>query len=189
MPSPLAHSAAGYLALRLLPPVESSSPGASPQGRAVRRALLVPLVVLLSLLPDLPSVIGLVVGNFGRFHNGPEHSLAVGLLVGPAVGLIAAWLGFGSFLSWAVLATVCYELHVVMDFLTWGRGVKVLWPFSDARYSPPFLLFYGLHWSQGWWSPRHLITVASEGLLLLVGWIASRVVGNRRTAKARGAEA
>ncbi|NIV75262.1 MAG: hypothetical protein GWN37_10615, partial [Gammaproteobacteria bacterium] len=44
-----------------------------------------------------------------------------------------------------LLTLVCYELHVLLDYLTVGRGVMLLWPLSAERFAPPIYLFYGLH--------------------------------------------
>jgi hypothetical protein len=37
-----------------------------------------------------------------------------------------------------------------------------LWPLTGGRFQAPVFLFYGLHWSQGWLSVRHLWTLATE---------------------------
>ena len=57
-----------------------------------------------------------------------------------------------------------------MDFFTIGRGVMVFWPLSLERFASPVPLFYGLHWSDGYLSERHLITLVTElGFLFLLG--------------------
>ncbi len=53
-----------------------------------------------------------------------------------------------------------------MDAFTIGRGVMILWPFSIDRYASPVSLFYGVHWSDGWVSVRHLWTMVTELALL-----------------------
>ncbi len=77
-------------------------------------------------------------------------------------------MGLGGSWRWGAMILLCFELHVLMDLFTIGRGVKVLWPLSDARYSPPIKLFYGLHWSDGWLSVRHLWTLLSEAAFAAV---------------------
>ena len=49
-----------------------------------------------------------------------------------------------------------------MDYFTVGRGVLAFWPFTAERFSAPVPLFYGLRWSEGWVSPRHVWTVLTE---------------------------
>ena len=49
-----------------------------------------------------------------------------------------------------------------MDFFTSGRGIMLLWPVSEQRFKPSFSVFYGLHWSDGLFSSRHIWTVTSE---------------------------
>ncbi len=164
MPSPIAHVATGYVVYRLARR-GSDEPPALLHPRLPIPALLV-ATIFLSLAPDLDSALGLLLGDFGRYHNNLSHSLAFGVLVALAAGGLAHFLGAGFGRGFG-LALVCYELHVVMDYFTWGRGVMILWPASPERYSPPLLLFHGVHWSKGWLTWSHLWTVGSE--LVLVG--------------------
>lgn len=161
MPSPIAHSVVGLALAKLFLPSS---------GRAHRKLGLHPLIaasaMALALLPDLGSIAGLVTGDFGRFHNSWEHSLIVGLLLATVVGALVFLTRSPRAVRWFLVALLCFELHVLMDFLTWGRGVKLLWPFFSARLQPPMYLFYGLHWSNGWLSYRHLVTLATELLFV-----------------------
>jgi inner membrane protein len=158
MPSPLAHMAAGYVIYRLSRP---SQPRAIETSfGSISAALL--LVAAISVLPDVDSVVGIVSGDFGRFHNNVTHSLLAGLVVASGVGFLAARKRWSRFWLWFVVALVGYELHVVMDALTVGRGVMIFWPLSTERFLSPIPLFYGLHWSDGFLSWRHLVTLVSE---------------------------
>jgi membrane-bound metal-dependent hydrolase YbcI (DUF457 family) len=157
MPSPIAHTAAGYALYRLLaaPRLEEETS----LGRSFPRLLL---IVALSMLPDLDFLPGLLLNEFDRFHNTFSNSL---LLAFPVALLIAAIFSFkqkSRFLFWFGFVFLCYELHVVMDYFTVGRGVLLFWPISSERYQPAFKLFYGLHRSDGWFSIRHLWTLLSE---------------------------
>jgi len=165
MPSPLAHATMGYLVYRSWPE------GRSPTGsvRLLGMSALLPAAVGLSLLPDADAAIGILAGDLGSYHNQLMGSPAFAVLAAVAVGLAARGLG-GSFGRWFALGLVCYQLHVLMDYLTIGRGVKLLWPLSGERFSPPFELFYGLRWSDGLVSVRHLWTLASEVLFAAVAW-------------------
>lgn len=66
------------------------------------------------------------------------------------------------FLFWFAIALICYAMHVIMDSATQSRGVMVAWPVSDQRYLLPFAIFYGLRWTDGVFSLRHLWTVFTE---------------------------
>ncbi len=166
MPSPIAHSATGYVIYRIFRPRLN--------GQATRKVGPLPLVLAaavgLSLIPDLDSVFGIFVSDLERFHNNLTHSLILGAIVALGISGVV-WLKQRSgFMAWFMTSLLCYELHVVMDSFTTGRGVMYLWPFSSTRYSSPISLFYGVQWSQGWISPRHLWTIMTElGFVLLVG--------------------
>ena len=136
------------------------------------------VATVLSLLPDLPSVIGLFTGDLAPFHNRQEHSLLAGLIVSSVVASIGSLMTSTRWLRWFALALSCYWLHIGMDYLTVGRGVMALWPWSDARFGSPIRLFYGLHWSEGWLSWRHLWTVITEAILLSV--VSALVLWRRR---------
>jgi inner membrane protein len=177
MPSPLAHATMGYLVYRSWPA------GSSPAGSA--RLLGVPALMIaavgLSLLADADAAVGIFAGDLGRYHNQLMGSPVFATVAALGVAAVARLLG-GSFGRWFALALVCYQLHVLMDYFTIGRGVKLLWPFTEERFRPPFELFYGLRWSDGLFSVRHLWTTASEVLFAAVAfglwWIATR---GRRT--------
>ena len=167
MPSPIAHAAMGYVvyrAFRSWRPYEASRHvGPLPQ--------LLVAAVGLSVLPDVDSVIGLLMGDLGRYHNNLMNSFGFGLMVALGAGT-AVWLKRRSgFKRWFVLALVCYELHVLMDFLTLGRGVMLAWPLSHQRFESSVKLFYGLHWSDGLLTPKHAVTLVTE-----IGVVAAAII-------------
>lgn len=172
VPSPLAHTAAGYAVSVIFD--QRWRPNNSEAAVATVKRFV--LVAMLAILPDLDSLAGLLTGNFGRFHNNATHSMFVGLMAAAIVGLLMSRKQPTRFTHWFTLTLLLYELHVVMDYLTIGRGVMALWPFSSARYVSPVPLFYGFHWSDGLWSIRHVWTLITEAvfagilLLLLYGW-------------------
>ena len=158
MPSPIAHTAVGcaiyYLARPHLPQIAAKRVGPLPTMLLVTTGF--------SLLPDVDAVVGILAGNFGRFHNNSTHSLVVG--VGVALAF-TTWLWrkrWPNLLYWFLISLVSYELHIVMDWATIGRGVMAWWPFTSQRYLSPLTIFYGLHWSDGWISSRHLWTALTE---------------------------
>ena len=115
-----------------------------------------------SLLPDLDSIAGVLSGDFGRFHNNLTHSLLVGPVAALLFGAAMQVMYRRGFAFWFGVALAAYELHILMDWATIGRGVMAWWPLTDARFQAPVFLFYGLHWSQGWLSLRHLWTLVTE---------------------------
>ncbi|MFW9847317.1 MAG: metal-dependent hydrolase, partial [Candidatus Thorarchaeota archaeon] len=158
MPSPVAHTAIGYMIYQL-------SKSRLPQEGSKRvgpfsRSLVV--TVGLSLLPDMDAVLGLLMGDLARFHNNVTNSLIVGLLVAPVVGGIAWMRQRSGFTRWLFIALLSYELHVMMDYLSVGRGLMLLWPLSWERYESPVKLFYGFRWSQPLMSVHHVWTLATE---------------------------
>jgi membrane-bound metal-dependent hydrolase YbcI (DUF457 family) len=111
--------------------------------------------------------------DLGRFHNGWTHSLIAGLGVSVIVASLAWTKGRAAAEKWFFITLLCYGLHVMMDYLTVGRGVLALWPLSLERYAFPIKLFYGLHWSDGWLSVQHVWTVITElGFVVALGTIA-----------------
>jgi membrane-bound metal-dependent hydrolase YbcI (DUF457 family) len=165
MPSPITHIAAGYAIYTFVhkrfPPYKL--------GKILRVSGLFLLIVGLALLPDIDSVVGLVTGDFGRYHNQGSHSLITGLGVALVIAAAIRWRQKGSFRVWFFTALTAYESHVILDYFTYGRGVKLFWPISPERFTSSVLLFYGLHWSDGLFSINHVWTVLTEvGLILLV---------------------
>jgi membrane-bound metal-dependent hydrolase YbcI (DUF457 family) len=165
MPSPLAHSTMGYVIYRMAKD-RSSGQGLGKVGPLPN---LLILTVGLSLLPDIDSIAGVALGDFGRYHNGPTHSLFVGLAVALLVAGVAQWTRRSGFFYWFAIASLCYQSHVIFDFFTVGRGVLLFWPLTSARFQSPVRLFYGLRWSDGFTSIHHVWTLLSElGFALLL---------------------
>jgi membrane-bound metal-dependent hydrolase YbcI (DUF457 family) len=178
MPSPLLHVTAGYVLYRVFRRRDEPQPTQS----WVSSPRLLAATVGFSVLPDIDAVVGLLMNDFGRYHNNLTHSLAAALLVGLAAGLIAR-AGFKtSFRRWFILAIVPYALHVTMDFFTTGRGVMLAWPLTDARYFPPFVLFYGLRWSEGLVSVHHLRTLITEVPVAMANLLIVHVWNKRKLA-------
>lgn len=192
MPSPIAHVAAGYVVYRLFR-------RRWPDGQGTNHPLeagLLAATVALSMLPDVDSVLGIAMGDMGRFHNQVTHSLIVGAGIALGVGVLAYLTGLGQpeeqgsqslrgnrrqasirrAMRWFLLVFVCYGLHVILDYFTVGRGVMALWPLSPERFLAPITLFAGLHWSDGLSSVRHLWTALSELLMVLAAGAGIRLL-------------
>jgi hypothetical protein len=58
--------------------------------------------------------------------------------------------------------------------------VMALWPLSEKRFLLPVPLFYGLHWSDGWLSLRHVWTVLTELAFTAVALFVSALRPRRR---------
>jgi inner membrane protein len=176
MPSPLAHLTMGYILYRVYRPYLPQQ-GAEQFG-PLPRLLLVTMGF--SMLPDLDSVVGILTSDFGRFHNNLTHSLIIGLGVALGVGCLALWKRQSQFGHWFLIALLCYELHIIMDFFTIGRGVMAFWPLSSDRFLSPAAIFYGLHWSEGIYSIRHLWTLFTELAFALPLALTSRFITARK---------
>lgn len=170
MPSPIAHTAAAYLVYRLTPGARA----VIRHQRFARWPLTFAVFAGFSLLPDLDSLPGLIVGDLGRSHNTSMHSLIGGVFLAVVVGLCLVILRNEDYLKWSLVALMCYELHVIMDFFTIGRGVMLLWPLSPTRFSSPIPVFFGLRWSEGWISLSHVWTLVNEAVFSLVILLALR---------------
>ena len=126
-----------------------------------RRLWLVCLVF--SMAPDMDAVAGIVLDNMASCHNQITHSLCFGLIFCAAVlpvtrKMLPGWSAGGVF----TLTGACYGLHILLDWMTHGRGVMLLWPFSNMRFHAPMELFCGLRWSEGISSSRHVDTLVNE---------------------------
>lgn len=177
MPSPIAHIAVGYAVYRIC---SSRSLQHTPL-RMERSLKALAATVGLSLLPDLDAIPGVIFGDLDRFHNHLTHSVLAGVAVALAVGAIL-WLKHRSgFARGFSLVLIAYQLHLVMDFFTRGRGVMLLWPFSEERYAPPIKLFYGLQRSNGWLTIDHVWMLFNEltfaGMVLLILYLFPKVNG------------
>jgi hypothetical protein len=163
MPSPFAHSAAGYLIYRYIYQKHLDS-----RVHILRIPLALMIIIGFSLLPDLDVFPGIFTGDLGRFHNNVTHSLIVGLLVSAILSALVARIFRSSMKTWFSAFLFSYELHIIMDFFTGERGVMLGWPLTSARFTSPVKLFIGVKWGNGLISITHLVTILTEGLLFLL---------------------
>lgn len=158
MPSPIAHVAMGYavarLAERWMP--EQLRPATVPVIR------LFAATAVLSMLPDADIIPGILLNDFGHFHNNFSHSLGFALMVALFFACSVWLIRRSGFWFWWGVTFAAYTLHVVMDLFTRGRGVLLLWPLAPERVPPPVEFFYGVRWSHGLVSTSHLWTIATE---------------------------
>ena len=171
MPSPLAHSAAGYVIFRVLRPHLPEA------WRLFRRrgALVLGALCFFSLLPDLDAVPGVLTHDLLRYHNNLTHSLFLAFPVALAADGLARWLRLPNPRWWFAAAFLGYTLHVAMDYFTLGRGIMAFWPLSAARFQPPAYAFVGLRWGDGLSSPNHWFTLLNEALFAVLAVLLAHV--------------
>jgi inner membrane protein len=121
----------------------------------------------LSLLPDL-DVAGMALGvSYGApwGHRGATHSLAVAVLLGVAVAFVARVAG-RSVVRTALLAVAVAASHGVLDAMTdGGKGIALLWPFSERRIFLPWRPIPVAPIGLGLFSGEGLAVVAWEALV------------------------
>lgn len=128
-----------------------------------------------ALLPDIDTLPGFATGNLGKYHNQATHSL-----IAAPVAAILAWVlfrlaGFARVRAVTLLVFASYLIHLALDYVTHGRGLKLFWPWLDERFMSPVLIFFGLKWSDGLISSRHWITAFNEISVVVcslgIGWL------------------
>jgi inner membrane protein len=178
------HTTAGYIVYRIfrnrLPQRFSKS--------IWRIPFLLLIFSIFAMLPDIDSVVGIITGDIGRYHNNATHSLFVGLFISLAFSGVVSLVGSFKFRDWFFVMFLSYSLHVVLDFFTVGRGVMAFWPLSQQRFLSPLSLFYGLHWSDGFISIRHVWTFLTESAIVALFVLATHYLASRKwdTAKHQG---
>jgi len=172
MASPLTHIAVGYSLFRIARPRFSELTGKCKTLVLLCGGLGAAVVV------DADAALGVLHHDLASYHNQQSHSLLAAIIAGIGVGYLGRTLTGCDLRRWLVLGLAGALSHVLIDFLTIGRGVQLLWPFTSARFASSFPLFYGLRWSEGIWSTSHLVTLANE-VPILVGllWLVRRAAG------------
>ena len=143
----------------------------------------------LALLPDA-DVILVALGTCDRGacgHRGASHSLLLALAIGLVAGYVARRL------KWPVVRTMvattfAVASHALLDMLgAGGRGLPLLWPFSQARFMSPIRIFPDAPRGLALLSRPGVINVAIEFAVFLpvlvyalwpriVGWLPARAV-------------
>jgi inner membrane protein len=156
------HVAVGMLTGRLHGGVGGGRSDAASSNEPRRRRPSWPTLVVfagLALLPDadvLLVALGTCDGGVCG-HRGASHSLPMAIAIGFLAGLLARRL------KWPVLrtmiaTTIAVGSHALLDVLgAGGRGLPLLWPFSDHRFISPIRIFPD--------APRGLAFLSWPGLL------------------------
>ena len=138
MPTPVAHTLAGYIVSQF-----------TPKTKHISLSSLV-LVLFMANAPDLDFLPGLLVGKPSMYHSGITHSLGFALLFS-LVGATLYSLRSRQFLPVFVMCFFAYLSHLFLDFMNPdGRppyGVPFFWPLSNQYFISPVPLFLGVHHS------------------------------------------
>jgi membrane-bound metal-dependent hydrolase YbcI (DUF457 family) len=167
MPSPIAHLSVGYAIYRYY---KERLPEAQIRVWKLPSQLIV--VAGLSLLPDLDVIPGVLFKDMHRFHNNLSHSVFVAIPVSLLVAGVFQRAYRSNFWLWFLICMISYDLHILADAMTAGRGVMMFWPLTDVRFASPVKFFYGLQWGLGWFRLEHLWTILTEclfGLIVISG--------------------
>jgi hypothetical protein len=103
--------------------------------------LLYGLVILGACSPDLDFLPGIFLGNPGRFHHGPIHSLGTMVGLSLLAGFLSTfWGGNRSLLKTAGFVFVLIGSHLFLDYITTTKDLKetfgfpFFWPFSEVYF-------------------------------------------------------
>ncbi len=118
MPLPLGHAAVGLAVNELF----SSETSASERLKAAA------LVTVLSNLPDVDVILGLILKwNGSAFHRGPTHSLVFAVVLGILASQVwRVWTAFPK-MSALASASIIFS-HLVADLLFTNAPVSLIWP-------------------------------------------------------------
>jgi inner membrane protein len=180
MPTPVGHSLMGYLIY--------SGTGAEP---SYRRWSPLVLYLLGANAADLDFIPGMLVGEPGRYHHGPSHSLGFAILFGLAVSLAILFLRLGDVVRNSIISFSLYFSHVILDYFSTDTslpyGVPLLWPLSAEYYIAPFAFLpdvqrapsSGMEFIASVFSLHNLWAVTVESLMF-IPLIFLMLVWNRR---------
>lgn len=197
MPTPLAHGLAGFA-----------------MGRTVRsrwRAWHFAVIAfLITQVPDLDFIPGVLAGDPGMYHRIATHSIFGAMVISVPIAALLAWLaplpGEGPgrsrrFLRWYAFVLPVYGTHLVLDVLSpdtiHNSGVQILWPLSNVYVRAPIPLpaalagFFDLEFGpdtagffQTFFSLHAAGVFLADALLfspvLLMPWLAARYRSARR---------
>ncbi|MBE9039340.1 metal-dependent hydrolase [Oscillatoriales cyanobacterium LEGE 11467] len=161
MPSPIAHSVAGYLLAKSLPADRFS------ENRIQKWSLYIFYASLIAVVADLDFIPQFVTGN--AYHRGITHSLVFALGFSAISALIVSvWKKF-SYIKIFTLTSIFYGSHLLLDYFSYGRGIKLFLPFVDRFFRSPIILFPGLHYSRGLFHISHLLPIGFEIAISILG--------------------
>ncbi len=148
---------------------------------------LVALYVFAANAPDLDFLPGLFVGDLGRYHHGPSHSIAFAILFG-----LCAAAFFSRRIHAFVIAFSLYLSHVLLDYLVQDPspplGVPLFWPINHEYYMAPFAFYRPFNYPVSltelpiFFTFHNFLTLLTEALfllpvLILVSWYKGSTLG------------
>ena len=161
MPSPIAHSVAGYLLAKSLPASRFSD------DRIHRWSLYIFYASFIAVVADFDFAAQILTGE--EYHRGMTHSILFALgFSAIAAAVVQVWKKF-SYAKIFTLTLIFYSSHLLLDFFSYGRGIKLFLPFVDGFFRSPIIIFPGLHYSRGLIHISHLLPIGFELLLSLLG--------------------
>ncbi len=192
MSSPVAHCSLIFFAWPALRRALERRGGASAFGAGstrARRLKLAAAALFALMAPDFDLLAGPLVGKpYGDYHNGVSHSLLVGMLFAVPYALVVSRLLAAPFSIFFVFGFVAYASHVLIDAVTWGVGVQMLWPLSDARFfnifDNRFALFRGVRHSHDVSIGVHLTNLVND--VVFAGFVWTTAWWWNRTRVRRG---
>ncbi len=175
MPSPIAHCS---LTFALWPATKRCLPS----GLSSRRRSLIGVGVLACLMaPDVDVAVGVLSGKgMAYYHNGATHSIAFSLLVGVVFAGAGRWTCGTAFSRMFWIGSVACLSHVALDAMTFGRGVELFWPITEARVQTPIPMFLGVRHSVGAPWTTHLLTAANDCAFAALVWGVCRFARRQR---------
>ncbi len=161
MPSPIFHSTTGYFLSKFLP-----SKWVPNSHKPRRFDLHVVYPVFVAIAADFDFIPQIITGE--RMHRGITHSLIFTLGFSLIAALIGSRFWKTSYQKLFTFTLILYSSHLILDFISEGRGIKFFLPFLDQFIKSPFILFPGIHLSDGLLQPINFVTVFYELLLSAV---------------------
>lgn len=150
MPLPLGHAAIGFATHSLI----------SNDHSRFNKWRVAIFIVILSNLPDLDVLLGLILQNNGSaFHRGPTHSILFALIMGFVASRSSRFWSRIPMVSFKICFMLIFS-HVVADYFLTNSPVSFYWPFEVNWVSD----------SSGWSSVFHTVlfdAVEDAGILIV----------------------
>ncbi len=155
MPSPIAHTITGYVIFRFFPLDKHSV--------AWSKSWLVYVIycMFIATLPDFDFIPQLLAGK--KYHHGFTHSLSFTFIVSAVVGLLCILFNRKIFIRLSLLTFMIYGSHLLLDFFTdGGKGILLLWPFTDDFFISSVSFFPAVKHSKGLFHSSHALFISFE---------------------------
>ena len=130
--------------------------------RLPRRILMVWTIIVAN-MADIDFILPLLFGVSD--HRGFTHSLFFGFCFSFLVALAIFALYGPPLKKLALFSIFIYASHLFLDFFTaGGRGIPLLWPFSEVRFISTLPIFPGVHHSEGLFHLGHAVFITYEAI-------------------------